>query len=69
MADVIIDSDCVRPGARSPQGAGRLRLQDNGFHLLTLSAALAVLLILGGVIASLVDRLAFRPSRPSASAF
>ncbi len=31
----------------------RLRLQDHGLRLLTLSAALAVLLILGGVIASL----------------
>ncbi|MEJ0094596.1 MAG: phosphate ABC transporter permease subunit PstC [Methylocella sp.] len=31
-----------------------LKLQDDGFRLLTLSAAIAVLLILGGVIASLV---------------
>jgi phosphate transport system permease protein len=32
----------------------RLALQDDGFRLLTLGAALAVLLILGGVIASLI---------------
>lgn len=31
-----------------------LKLQDNGFRLATLSAALAVLLILGGVIGSLI---------------
>ncbi len=31
-----------------------MKLQDSGFRLLTLSAAVAVLLILGGVIASLV---------------
>jgi phosphate transport system permease protein len=33
---------------------GRLRASDNIFHLLTLAAALAVLILLGGVIVSLI---------------
>ncbi|WP_424031542.1 phosphate ABC transporter permease subunit PstC [Methylocella sp.] len=53
MADVIIDSVASGRARDRLRILGWLRLQDNGFHLLTLSAALAVLLILGGVIASL----------------
>ena len=53
MADVIIDSVASGRARDRLRVLGWLRLQDNGFRLLTLSAALAVLLILGGVIASL----------------
>jgi phosphate transport system permease protein len=51
VADVAVDS--VASGRDRLKAMGWLRLQDNGFRLATLAAALAVLLILGGVIAAL----------------
>ncbi|WP_026607358.1 phosphate ABC transporter permease subunit PstC [Methylocapsa acidiphila] len=56
MSDLAIDSGvsesvALRRRAKVLRG---LQLRDAGFRLLTLAAALAVLLVLGGVIASLV---------------
>ena len=53
MADVAVDSVASSRARDRLRMLGWLRLQDNGFRLLTLSAAIAVLLLLGGVIAAL----------------
>ena len=53
MADVAIDSVASGRARDRLRILGWLRLQDNAFRLLTLAAAAAVLLILGGVIAAL----------------
>ncbi len=53
MADVTIDTVASGRAQDRFRMLRWLRVQDNGFRLLTMSAALAVLLILGGVIASL----------------
>ncbi len=54
MANVAVDSVAAGRARDRFRMLGWLRLQDQGFRLLTLSAALAVLLILAGVIGSLV---------------
>jgi phosphate transport system permease protein len=53
VADVTVDTVASGRAQDRIGMLGWLRLQDHGFRLLTLSAAMAVLLILGGVIASL----------------
>ena len=55
MADFAFDSSVATPAAlRLAKVLRRLQFRDTGFRLLTLGAAVAVLLILGGVIASLI---------------
>jgi len=55
VADFAFDSSVATPAAlRLAKVLRRLQFRDTGFRLLTLGAAVAVLLILGGVIASLI---------------
>lgn len=57
MADIAVKGARVayEDAARRARVLSGFRLRDKAFHWLTFSAALAVLLILGGVIASLVN--------------
>jgi phosphate transport system permease protein len=54
LVDIAIQRGAADRVQNRIRTLGWLKLQDSGFRLLTLSAAVAVLLILGGVIASLV---------------
>ncbi len=54
VASVAIDSVASRQARSRAKTLNWLKFQDKGFRLLTLLAAVTVLLILGGVIASLV---------------
>ncbi len=57
MADIAVESGRVAydDAARRARVLNAFRLRDGTFHALTLSAAIAVLLILGGVIISLIE--------------
>jgi phosphate transport system permease protein len=52
--NLAIDNELGSAEARLAKALVGFKLRDNAFHLLTLAAAWAVLLLLGGVIASLV---------------
>ena len=56
-ADVAVDSGRVtyKDAARRARVANSFKIRDRSFHWLTLAAAIAVLVILGGVIASLIQ--------------
>jgi phosphate transport system permease protein len=54
LVDFVIGDVGTDKAKRRARTLNWLKLQDNGFRLLTCSAAVAVLLILGGVIAALV---------------
>ncbi len=57
MADVAVESGQVayKDAARRARVASSFKLRDTSFRWLTLAAAIAVLIILGGVIASLIQ--------------
>ncbi len=55
MADIAIESGVSAPAAQKRAKALRgLQIRDAGFRILTLAAAVTVLVILGGVIGSLI---------------
>ncbi len=55
VVDVAYQAPLILAPARRRKALGRLRLTDASFHHLTRAAAIAVLVILGGVILALID--------------
>ena len=55
VASYALPESGTAQAARNPGQARRQRAQDRSFHLATLLFALLVLLILGGIVASLIE--------------